>query len=182
MCGIYRTCNGCAYEYGLPTANMVGGFTIEGKDVFGFDFNGEWDRNLRFFQYPNPAIFSASGNHEISSLHADAYFFSLSRQQYPWFGFFEGYSIAQDYSTTAAFVVDHSGDILYDSPHDRLLRIRRRPTTIKTAYPIGCAGGNQSAIILSFPAGMKTTTSSPISIRTTTPPYPIACPITKNLF
>ena len=104
------------YEYGLPTANMVGGFTIEGKDVFGFDFNGEWDRNLRFFQYPNPAIFSASGNHEISSLHADAYFFNLSRQQYPWFGFFEGYSIAEDYSTTAAFVVDHSGDILYDSP------------------------------------------------------------------
>ena len=104
------------YEYGLPTANMVGGFTIEGKDVFGFDFNGEWDRNLRFFQYPNPAIFSASGNHEISSLHADAYFFNLSRQQYPWFGFFEGYSIAADYSTTAAFVVDHSGDILYDSP------------------------------------------------------------------
>ena len=89
------------YEYGLPTANMVGGFTIEGKDVFGFDFNGEWDRNLRFFQYPNPAIFSASGNHEISSLHADAYFFNLSRQQYPWFGFFEGYSIAEDYSTTA---------------------------------------------------------------------------------
>ena len=104
------------YEYGLPTANMVGGFTIEGKDVFGFDFNGEWDRNLRFFQYPNPAIFSASGNHEISSLHADAWFFNLSRQQYPWFGFFESYSIAQDYSTTAAFVVDHSGDILYDSP------------------------------------------------------------------
>ena len=104
------------YEYGLPTANMVGGFTIEGKDVFGFDFNGEWDRNLRFFQYPNPAIFSASGNHEISSLHADAYFFNLSRQQYPWFGLFEGYSIAEDYSTTAAFVVDNSGDILYDSP------------------------------------------------------------------
>jgi len=104
-------------DYGLPTANMVGGFTIEGKDLLGFDFNAEWDRNVRYFQFPNPAIFSAGDNHKISSESADAWLFNLSKRSYPWFGFLESYSVAEDYSTTARFVVDgQAGDTEYDSP------------------------------------------------------------------
>ena len=106
-----------SFDYGLPTANVIGGFTLEGKDIFGFDVNAEWDRNLRYFQYPNPAIFSAGDRHEISSSSADAWFLNVSKNAYPWFGRLESYSVAEDYSTTARFVVDgQAGDTRYDSP------------------------------------------------------------------
>ena len=55
------------FEYGLPTANLVGGFTIEGTDVFGFDLYGEWDRNVRYSQYPNAVLFRENKDHKISS-------------------------------------------------------------------------------------------------------------------
>ena len=102
------------FNYGLPTGNLVGGFTIEGKGLFGFDFYGEWDRNKRYFQYPNAALFIDGKQHEISAEHSDAWFFNLSREQYPWFFFFESYSLDDAYSTTA-FLVDQNGDVQYDN-------------------------------------------------------------------
>ena len=102
------------FDYGLPTANLVGGFSIEGSDVWGFDFYGEWDRNWRFTQYPNAALFSANEMHEISSQDADAWNFNLSKQTYPWFFYAEGYSFDEAYSTTA-FIVDSRGDVQYDN-------------------------------------------------------------------
>jgi hypothetical protein len=106
-----------SFDYGLPTANLIGGFTVEGRDLYGFDLSAEWDRNVRYFQYPNPAVFSAGDNHEISSSSADAWFVNLSKRTYPWFGYLESYSIAEDYSTTARFVVDgQAGNTEYDSP------------------------------------------------------------------
>lgn len=104
------------FDYGLPSANVIGGFTIEGTDVFGFDFRGEWDRSVRYSQYPNPSILSSGDQHTISREHGDAWFANMSRRHFPWFGFFESYSVADDYSTTAPFVVDRSGDVVYDSP------------------------------------------------------------------
>ena len=103
------------FNYGLPTANLVGGFTIEGTDIGGFDFYGEWDRNIRYAQYPNAALFAADEGHEISSEQADAGIFTLSRQEYPYFGFAELYSIDHDYSTSA-YVTDNEGDFTYDFP------------------------------------------------------------------
>ena len=104
------------FSYGLPTANLIGGFTLEGTGVFGFDFRGEWNRNARYFQYPNPATFAAGENHEISSAKADAWFFNASRQSWPWFAFAEAYSVAEDYSTSAGFVVNEAGNTAYDAP------------------------------------------------------------------
>ena len=103
------------FNYGLPTANLVGGFTIEGTDIAGFDFYGEWDRNFRYAQYPNAALFAADEGHEISSEQADAGIFTLSKQEYPYFGFAELYSMDHDYSTSA-YVTDDEGDFRYDFP------------------------------------------------------------------
>ena len=102
------------FDYGLPTANFVGGFTIEGSDILGFDFYGEWDRNVRYSQYPNAISFRENQDHEISSLSADAWYGTLSRSGNPYFLYGEAYSIGHDY-TTSAFVVN-DGDIIYDLP------------------------------------------------------------------
>ena len=103
------------FNYGLPTANLIGGFTVEGKDVAGFDFYGEWDRNIRYSQYPNAALFAADEGHQISSEQAEASIFTISKQEYPFFGFAELYSIDQDYATNA-FVTNSTGDFTYDFP------------------------------------------------------------------
>ena len=103
------------FNYGLPTANLVGGLTIEGTDIGGFDFYGEWDRNFRYAQYPNAALFAADEGHQISSEQADAGIFTLSKKAYPYFGFAELYSIDHDYSTSA-YVTDDEGDFTYDFP------------------------------------------------------------------
>ena len=103
------------FDYGLPTANLVGGFTIEGTGFLGFDFYGEWDRNVRYSQYPNAARFSANKGHEISSRSGDATIFTIERHGYPYFAFAELYSVDQDYSTST-FASNTAGDFRYDFP------------------------------------------------------------------
>lgn len=107
------------FDYGLPTGNLVGGFTIEGKGLWGLDFYAEWDRNKRYFQYPNAALFIDGKNHKISSEESDVWFFNISKQSYPWFAFAEGYSMDDSYSTTA-YLVDSNGDIQYDNTQRNL--------------------------------------------------------------
>lgn len=107
------------FDYGLPTGNLVGGFTIEGKGLWGLDFYGEWDRNKRYFQYPNAALFIDGKNHEISSEQSDAWFFNVSKQSYPFFAFAEAYAMDESYSTTA-YLVDSNGDIQYDNTQRNL--------------------------------------------------------------
>ena len=101
------------FDYGLPTANMVGGFTIKGTDLWGFDFYGEWDRNVRYSQYPNAALFNANEGHKISKERGDAQFLNISKDVYPFFAFGEAYSIDDSYSTRA-FVANADGDVSYD--------------------------------------------------------------------
>ncbi len=107
------------FDYGLPTGNLVGGFTIEGKGLWGLDFYGEWDRNKRYFQYPNAALFIEGKNHKIATEQSDAWFFNVSRRLYPWFFFGEVYAMDDAYSTTA-FLVDANGDIQYDNSQRNL--------------------------------------------------------------
>jgi len=107
------------FNYGLPTANLVGGFTIEGTKVGGFDFYGEWDRNRRYSQYPNAALFTAGKKHRISAEQGDAWHFNLSRQWHPWFLYGESYRIDPSYSTTS-YLVDANGDVRYDDSQRHL--------------------------------------------------------------
>ncbi|MCY3734840.1 MAG: hypothetical protein OXG13_00480 [Gemmatimonadaceae bacterium] len=101
------------FDYGLPTANLVGGFTIEGTGLFGLDFYGEWDRNKRYTQYPNAELFNLREQHKIASESSDAWYVNLSRDEYPWFAFGEAYSIDGAYSTTA-YLVNNEGNTVYD--------------------------------------------------------------------
>ena len=109
------------FEYGLPTATMVAGFTIEGTDIWGVDFYGEWDRSFRYFQYPNATLFDAKESHEISRREADARYLTLSKQQFPFFAYGEAYRIDEDYGTSA-FIVDGGGNTKYDQPALRVFQ------------------------------------------------------------
>ena len=101
------------FDYGLPTANVVAGMTIEGVDLWGIDFYGEWDRNFRYSQYPNAPLFIANEGHKISRRTADARYMTVSKQDYPFFLYGEGYALDDDYSTSS-FVVDTEGNLEYD--------------------------------------------------------------------
>ena len=105
------------FDYGLPTGNLVGGFTIEGTDLLGFDLYAEWDRNVKYAQFPNAGLFNARLGHETTSRSADAWYLTVSRVFHPFFLFGEGYSFHHDYSTSA-FVVDAEGNVEYDNTLD----------------------------------------------------------------
>ena len=103
------------FDYGLPTANVVAGLTAEGKDIWGIDFYSEWDRNFRYSQYPNAALFNSNEGHEISRRTADARYLTISKEEYPFFGYGEAYDIDNEYGT-GAFIVDADGNTQYDQP------------------------------------------------------------------
>ncbi|MEW6749452.1 MAG: hypothetical protein AB1505_00555 [Candidatus Latescibacterota bacterium] len=92
------------FEYGLPTSNAVYGLTVEAMDVGGFDFYGEYDANRRYRQYPNVNL----DDHRIASSGAHAWMVNLSRKGYPFFGFFEAFSVESDY-TTRSFLAGTRG-------------------------------------------------------------------------
>ena len=181
MCEIYRICNGCGMNTVCPRPIWLGVSPSRAKMYLALISTGSGTAICAFFSIPIPPFFRLAA-------------ITKSLRCTPMPGFLTYLD-----SNTRGSVFSRA------IPLPQTIRLRRhsssttpvtfstirpRPpstnssmtTTIKTVYPIGCAGGNQSAIILFFPAGMKITTSSPTSIRTTTPPYPIACPITKNLF
>lgn len=88
------------FDYGLPTANTIYGFTLEAKNIGGFDLYTEYDRNKQYRQYPNVNL----NDHAKAIDNADAWMLNLSRVSYPWFMFLEGYSMDSDY-TTRSFLV-----------------------------------------------------------------------------
>ena len=96
-------------DYGLPTANEVYGFTVEVDDFKGFDLYAEFDRNRRFRQYPNVN----KKEHHTTYDASEAWMVNMSKLSYPYFAFFEAYSIDYDYSTTC-FIVDDKGAIDYE--------------------------------------------------------------------
>ena len=107
------------FDYGLPTAHQIYGFTLEARDVKGFDLYAEYDVNHRFRQYPNLALFNDDRDFEDTSSRADAWMVNLSYLSFPWFLFGEAFSMDHDYSTSP-FTVNASGDITYDRPTSSL--------------------------------------------------------------
>ena len=53
--------------------------------MWGFDFYGEWNNNLRYFQYPNAALFNANEGHEVAAESGQAAIFNLSQRGLPVF-------------------------------------------------------------------------------------------------
>ncbi len=104
------------FDYGIPTANQVFGFTVEVDDLMGFNLYTELDMNHQFKQYPNQrreTLRSSSGIAGDES--ATAWMINLSRFSYPWYFFAEGFYMEEDYNTSP-FMVDGFGKIDYSDP------------------------------------------------------------------
>ena len=102
------------FDYGLPTANQIYGFTVEVADLMGFSLFGEYDVNHRYRQYPN-------GRDETHRSHsgivgdesAHAWMINLARVFHPWFFFAEVFYMEEEY-TTSPYIVDGFGLIDYE--------------------------------------------------------------------
>ena len=101
------------FDYGLPSANMVFGFTLEVLQWMGFDAYAEYDINRAYTQYPNLTLVNSDRNLETHARDAAAWMVNVSKQAYPFFLFGEAFSMDPAYSTTA-FIVDSGGSVYYD--------------------------------------------------------------------
>ena len=101
------------FDYGLPSANMVFGFTMEVLQLMGFDAYAEYDINRAYLQFPNLTLANADRNLNTHARDAAAWMVNISKQAYPFFLFGEAFSMDPSYSTTA-FIVDSGGSIYYD--------------------------------------------------------------------
>jgi len=103
-----------AFDYGLPTANQIVGFTLEADNLAGFQAYAEFDINRRYRQYPNLGL----DQHHTSSERSDVWLFNLSKQHYPFFLFGEGFSIPPEYSTSMP-LLDRDGNPNYTNSYYR---------------------------------------------------------------
>ena len=98
-----------AFDYGLPTANQIAGFTLELTDLEGLEVYVEYNLNHRYRQYPNPRL----SQHSTASARAEAWTANLSKKTYPYFFYAEAFDVDADYSTSMD-VVDENGIIDYN--------------------------------------------------------------------
>ncbi len=103
-----------AFDYGLPTANQVAGFTVELNELRGFRGYLEVDVNNQYRQYPNPRL----KQHHASSTRAEAWILNLSHTAYPYFAFVEGFEVSPFYTTSMA-VVSEVGQLDYGNELQR---------------------------------------------------------------
>jgi hypothetical protein len=103
-----------AFDYGVPTANQIAGFTIELTDLAGLTGYAEVNVNRRFRQYPNPRLL----RHHVASDESKAWIVNLSKIADPWFGYLEAYDVDAGYATSFD-VVDETGNIDYARPLQR---------------------------------------------------------------
>ncbi|MEE3258543.1 MAG: hypothetical protein VX293_05000, partial [Candidatus Latescibacterota bacterium] len=108
-----------SFEYGLPTATSIFGFTAEFNDVKGFNFYGEFDNSRVYRKYPYPSNDQGNTDHSTSSgisnkPSANAWMLNLSKVTYPFFFFGEAFHMDPDYATTV-YVTEQDGFIDYSS-------------------------------------------------------------------
>jgi hypothetical protein len=96
------------FDYGLPTANQITGFTLELTDLDGLYGYMEFNLNHRFRQFPNPNI----KNHHATNERSHAWIMNLSKIRRPYYGFFEAFSIEEAYNTSIT-IADAEGALNY---------------------------------------------------------------------
>ena len=92
------------FDYGLPTANQIAGFTVEVHELWGFNLYAEMNVNHRFVQYPSPLL----ETHRIAAQRANAWMVNLSQIRSPWFFHLEAFSMDPNY-TTSIFMTETNG-------------------------------------------------------------------------
>ena len=108
-----------SFEYGLPTATQIYGFTVEFADVMGFDVYGEFDNSRVYRKYPYPSTDQGNTDHSTSSgisgkSSANAWMINLSKKEYPWFLFGEAFAMDRDYASTT-YLTEGDGKMDYTS-------------------------------------------------------------------
>ena len=83
------------FDYGLPTANHIAGFTVELTDLEGLDGYLEMIVNRHYRKFPNPNI----DRHHAASDKGIVWIANLSKQAYPYFAFGEAFSVSPRYGT-----------------------------------------------------------------------------------
>ena len=89
------------FDYGIPTATQVVGFTTEIRDFYGIDFYGEANINTQYRKYP---AVNRKVHRAISGIkgdgHALGWLANLSWRNGPAFLFVEGFGMDDEYSTS----------------------------------------------------------------------------------
>ena len=103
------------FDYGLPTATQVAGFTLEADDIAGFKFYSEFNINHQFTHYPHrdnerEAYSASSGTNKNRA--ALGWMMNLSRSFQPFYFFGEAFGMDAAYNTSPRFV-DGQGNINY---------------------------------------------------------------------
>lgn len=94
-----------AFDYGLPTASQIYGFTAELRDWHGFDFYGEFNVNTQYRKYPTTVIKKHQAISGIVGDHHDlGWMMNLSKSFGPWRVYLEGFGMDDGYSTNVPLV------------------------------------------------------------------------------
>ncbi|MBI4531836.1 MAG: hypothetical protein HY709_09995 [Candidatus Latescibacteria bacterium] len=101
------------FDYGLPTANEIFGFTFDVDNVVGFKLRSEFNLNRRHRRFPNQNPDIAPGDHTLATDTSHGFYATASSASFPWFGYGEIFSIEDSY-TTRSYIVDPRGNIFYD--------------------------------------------------------------------
>ena len=106
------------FDYGLPTATQIFGFSLEVTDWAGFQIYGEFNINHQFRQYPNitrKTHRSSSGI--LGNRAATGWMLNIARDFHPYFVFGEAFGMDAEYNSTA-FLADQGGRTDYSSDEE----------------------------------------------------------------
>ena len=103
------------FDYGLPTATQVLGFTVEADDLAGFRLYGEFNVNHRYRKYPDVSRTRHTTSSGIQgSPYAEGWMVNVARHFHPYFLFGEAFGMDAEYSTTMRFL-DTAGRVDYSN-------------------------------------------------------------------
>ncbi|NKB67597.1 MAG: hypothetical protein GKR89_11080 [Candidatus Latescibacteria bacterium] len=102
------------FDYGLPTANHIAGFTLELTDLEGLEGYLEVDVNQRYRQFPNPN----TKRHHAASDRGLAWMANVSKTAHPFFAFVEAFNVSPRYGTDFV-VADADGVVDYGNQFQR---------------------------------------------------------------
>ena len=105
------------FDYGLPTATQVLGFTVEADNLAGFRLYGEFNVNHQYRKYPDVSRTTHTTSSGIrGNPAAEAWMINVAKDFHPYYLFGEAFGMDAEYSTTMRFL-DSAGRVNYaDTP------------------------------------------------------------------